>query len=357
MSRVAVSMADIAARAGVSATTVSYALSGKKSVSAEAHRRVMRAVRELGYRPHAAARALASRRSRTLALVVPPLGRGLVATQLEFVSAVAEEASLHGYDLLLAVSGDGTANITRLIQEGVVDGLIVMEVHLDDPRVELLRRYEVPFVLVGRPADTSGLRYVDADTEAMIRRAVRHLVDLGHRDIALVNLPEPLLDAGYAPAVRARDAYHSACAAHELISWAAGCGTSLDATAECVDRLFRERPATTALLTNNDDAVAGLITALQATGRRVPEDVSVVAVIGPTRAAQLTRPPVTVIELPTHDLATAAARHLIATLDTPTPPHPASTPAGTLFDPPLTPGSTTAPPPARLAKETGEKAG
>ncbi|MEO3756375.1 LacI family DNA-binding transcriptional regulator [Streptomyces sp. B6B3] len=353
----AVSMADIAARAGVSATTVSYALSGKKSVSVEARRRVMQAVQELGYRPHAAARALASRRSRTIALVVPPLGRGLVATQLEFVSAVAEEASQHDHDLLLAVSGDGTENMTRLIQEGVVDGLIVMEVLLEDPRVELLRRQDVPFVLVGRPADTAGLRYVDADTDAMVHRAVRHLVDLGHRDVALVNLPDHLLEIGYAPAVRALNAYRSACATHGLTPWAAGCDTTLDATAACVDLLLSQRPATTALLTNNDDAVAGLISALHATGRGVPDDVSLVAVIGPTRAAQLTRPPVTVIELPTHDLATTATRHLITALNA-TPTHqPASPPAGILFDPPLTPGHTTTYPPARPERASDDAAG
>lgn len=336
---VAVSMTDIAQRAGVSASTVSYVLSGKKAVSPERHRRVMQAVRELGYRPHAAARALASKRTSTIALVVPPLGRGLVATQLEFVSAIAEESSERGYDLLLAVSRDERANISRLVAEGVVDGLIVMEVLLDDPRVSLLRDLGVPFVLIGRPADTAGLRFVDANTESMVRRAVEHLHGLGHRGIGLVNLPDSLLTSGYAPAVRARDAYEAACASFGLRPWSTSCDTTVDGTSACVRRLTRERPDVTALVTLNDDAVAGLITALDTAGRPVPDAFSVIAIIGPTRAGQLTQPPLTVIELPTAAMATTATRLLIDALQNTDPP------TGTLFDPPITLRNSTAPPP------------
>jgi DNA-binding LacI/PurR family transcriptional regulator len=336
-------MADVARRAGVSASTVSYALSGRKPVSAQARHRVMRAVEELGYRRNAAARALASRRTRTLALVVPPLGEGLVATQLEFVAAVAEEASRHEYDVLLASSRDAEAGIARLVQGGVVDGLIVMEVRLDDPRVELLRRYRVPFVLIGRPADTTGLRYVDADTGSMLRRAVEYLYGLGHRRIAFVNLPEPLLAVGYAPAVRGLDGYRAACESAGLTPVALACDVTTDGTAQCVADLLDREPAVTAIASTNDDAVAGLVAALHAAGRRVPEDISVLGIIGPTRARQLTRPALTVVALPTAEMATAAAQRLIAAVEG---KDDAAEP-GLLFDPPLTEGASCAPPPAR----------
>lgn len=339
-------MADVARRAGVSPSTVSYALSGRKPVSAQARHRVMRAVEELGYRRNAAARALASRRTRTLALVVPPLGEGLVATQLEFVAAVAEEASRHEYDVLLASSRDAEAGIARLVQGGVVDGLIVMEVRLDDPRVALLRRfqsrYPVPFVLIGRPADTTGLRYVDADTESMLRRAVGYLYGLGHRRIAFVNLPEPLLAAGYAPAVRGLDGYRAACASAGLTPVALACDVTTDSTAECVADLLAYEPTVTAVVSTNDDAVAGLVAALHAAGRRVPEDMSVLGIIGPTRARQLTRPALTVVALPTAAMATAATQRLIAALEG----EDDGTEPGLLFDPPLTEGASCAPPPA-----------
>jgi DNA-binding LacI/PurR family transcriptional regulator len=336
-------MADIARRAGVSPSTVSYALSGRKPVSPESLRRVRQAVEELGYRRNAAARALASRRTRTLALVVPPLGEALVATQLEFVAAVAEEASRHEYDVLLAGSGDEQASIARLVRGGVVDGLILMEVRLHDPRVDLLRRLDAPFVLIGRPADTTGLRYVDADTGAMIRRAVGYLHGLGHRRIAFVNLPGALLDAGYAPAVRGLDGYQAACAALGLAPLARCCDVSTDATAGCVADLLRPEPAVTALVSTNDEAVAGLVAALQAAGRRIPDDMSVLAIIGPTRAKQLTRPALTVVQLPTAGMATAATQRLIAALEGIDD----STASGLLFDPPLTEAGSCGPPPRR----------
>ncbi len=345
-------MADVARRAGVSPSTVSYALSGRKPVSAQARHRVMRAVEELGYRRNAAARALASRRTRTLALVVPPLGEGLVATQLEFVAAVAEEASRHEYDVLLASSRDAEAGIARLVQGGVVDGLIVMEIRLDDPRVALLQRFQVPFVLIGRPADTTGLRYVDADTGSMLRRAVDYLYGLGHRRIAFVNLPAPLLAAGYAPAVRGLDGYLAACESAGLTPVALACDVTTDSTAECVADLLAREPAVTAIVSTNDDAVAGLVAALHAAGRRVPEDMSVLGIIGPTRARQLTRPALTVVALPTAEMATAAAQRLIAVLEGDVEGDVEGdddcTGPGLLFDPPLTEGASCAPPPARV---------
>jgi DNA-binding LacI/PurR family transcriptional regulator len=323
-----VSMTDIARHAGVSASSVSYALSGKKRVSAEVQRRVMHAVEELGYSRNAAAAALASGRRRTIALVVPPLASGLVATQLEFVVGVAEEASRQGYDMLLATSGDERGNIVRLVREGVVDGLVVMEVRLQDPRVELLRTLDSPFVLIGRPRDSSGLAYVDADSESMIRRSVEHLHELGHRAIGFVNLPASLLAAGYAPAVRALDAYRAVCTTLDLDPIDRSSGTEADATARTVQALLKDD--VTAIVTNNDDAVAGLIAALQEADHRVPEDVSVIGILGRTKAAQPTRPPLTAIELPTTEMAATAARALIALLEDCNAPT-----TGVLFDPPL----------------------
>jgi DNA-binding LacI/PurR family transcriptional regulator len=115
-----------------------------------------------------------------------------------------------------------------------------------------------------------------------------------------------------------------------------------DSTAECVADLLAREPAVTAIVSTNDDAVAGLVAALHAAGRRVPADMSVLGIIGPTRARQLTRPALTVLQLPTAEMATAAAQRLIAVLEG----EDDSTEPGLLFDPPLTEGASCAPPPA-----------
>jgi DNA-binding LacI/PurR family transcriptional regulator len=239
--------------------------------------------------------------------------------------------------MLLATGGGERENITRLVREGVVDGLIVMEVRLEDPRVELLRALDATFVLIGRPRDSSGLAYVDADSESMVRRSVEYLYAIEHRAIAFVNLPASLLEAGYAPAVRALDAYRATCAALGLEPVSRCTGIAADATARTVRALLKHD--VTALVTNNDDALAGLIAALEDAGRRVPEDVSVIGILGPTKAAQLTRPALTAIELPTAEMAATAARSLIARLEG----DDGAPAAGVLFDPPLIERESTTP--------------
>ncbi|HEX4225156.1 MAG TPA: helix-turn-helix transcriptional regulator, partial [Pseudonocardiaceae bacterium] len=96
---------EIARRAGVSRSTVSYVLSGKRQVSPELHARVSKIIEESGYRPSATARALAEGTSRTIGLVIPPMGRHLSVDQLHFVGAVAEAAADADYDVLLSPSG------------------------------------------------------------------------------------------------------------------------------------------------------------------------------------------------------------------------------------------------------------
>jgi DNA-binding LacI/PurR family transcriptional regulator len=124
---------------------------------------------------------------------------------------------------------------------------------------------------------------------------------------------------------------------------ALACDVTTDSTAECVADLLDREPAVTAIVSTNDDAVAGLVAALHAAGRRVPGDMSVLGIIGPTRARQLTRPALTVVALPTAEMATAATQRLIAGLEGDDSAEP-----GLLFDPPLTEGASCAPPPPPL---------
>lgn len=102
-----VKITDVARRAGVSPSTVSYVLSGKRSISAATQRRVEASIRELGYRPHAGARALASSRSNVLALVMPLRSGIHVPVQMQFAGAVATTARRHDHDVLLLTQEEG----------------------------------------------------------------------------------------------------------------------------------------------------------------------------------------------------------------------------------------------------------
>ncbi|KND40892.1 LacI family transcriptional regulator, partial [Streptomyces stelliscabiei] len=158
-----VKITDVARHAGVSPSTVSYALSGKRPISAQTRARVEASIRELGYRPHAGARALASSKSNVLAMVVPLRAGIHVPVVMRFAVSAVTAARAHDHDVLLLTQEEGEEGLRRVADSALVDALIVMDVRLHDPRLPLLRSLDRPSVLVGFPADPSGLTCIDLD--------------------------------------------------------------------------------------------------------------------------------------------------------------------------------------------------
>src|SRR4051812_43113256 len=202
---------EIARRAGVSRSTVSYALSGKRVVSVATRRRIQQVIDELDFRPNASARALKEGRTRTLGLVIPPAQRRLTDAQLGFVASVVEASAKADLDVLLSPSGgDHDRSFERLISGRRVDGVILMEIRLRDARVGRLQRTGLPFVGIGHTADADDMCWVDVDYATLIGRCVHHLADLGHSHIALLNRSAELVAAGYGPGLRAREGFAEA---------------------------------------------------------------------------------------------------------------------------------------------------
>lgn len=143
-------MAQIATRAGVGLSTVSYVLSGKRSVSPHLRERVLAAIEELDYRPHGPARALASGASHTIALFLPSPQWQLVPVQQTFVAGATQATSASDYSLLLSTETTAPDAVTRLVAQGRADGVILMETLRQDPRIERLRSAGYPFSLIGR---------------------------------------------------------------------------------------------------------------------------------------------------------------------------------------------------------------
>ncbi len=178
---------DVAQLAGVARTTVSHALSGRRPVSAATRERVLAAARALNYQPNAMAHSLAVRRTHTVGLALPlncPLTGG---RYLEFIVTITEQLNQHGYKLLCLISRDVEASdLVSLAGGGHVDGILLLEVLLDDARVPALRHAGVPFVAIGRPRHVDEVVHVDADAVGAAETAVRYLFELGHRRIAFL---------------------------------------------------------------------------------------------------------------------------------------------------------------------------
>jgi DNA-binding LacI/PurR family transcriptional regulator len=316
-----VNIGEIARRAGVSRSTVSYALTGNRPVSQATRERIAQVIDELDYRPSATARALAEGRTRTLALVVPPVRRRMSDMQLTFVASVVEAAAARDLDVLLSPSGgDHDRSFERVVSSRRADGVILMEIGLEDARVTRLQGSTTPFVTIGRIADPVGTTWVDVDYEGLVGRCVQHLADLGHRSLALVNRPAELLAAGYGPAHRAQAGFRSAVDRRGLAGETLACDDDRSAAEQAVLGLLTARPDITALVTINEAALAGIEHALERLGRVVPRDFSVAAVAA-GHWAEAFRPSLTTADVPAVQMGAEAVALLCDRIADPARPH------------------------------------
>jgi DNA-binding LacI/PurR family transcriptional regulator len=315
-----VNIGEIAQRAGVSRSTVSYVLSGKRQVTEDTRRRVMTVIDEAGYRPSAMARALAHGETKTLGLVIPPLHHHLSTEQLQFVGAVAEAAADRDYDILLSPSGgDREEAFDRLVGERRVDGILLMETRLHDRRARMLTEMGFPFVTIGRTGAEREHAWVDLDYPGLVAESMRQLHSLGHRHIAFINRPQEMLDQEYGPALRSLEAFENATARLGVDGIARCCEDSASGAYRVIDDILGAEPAVTAVVTINEQALGGVMEALQRHGRRVPQDVSVMAVAS-ARVATQAQPPATAADVPAEQMSQQAVDALLRRIADPDTP-------------------------------------
>ncbi|MFJ5773662.1 LacI family DNA-binding transcriptional regulator [Streptomyces sp. NPDC093094] len=314
-----VRITDVARRAGVSPSTVSYALSGKRPISEATRRRVADAVRELGYRPYAGARSPAEGPSRVLALVMPLRTGVHVPVVMQFAVSVVTAARRHGHDVLLPTQEEGEDGLRRAVDTALVDALILMDVRLDDARLPLLRSLGRPAVLIGFPAEPAGLTCVDLDFHAAAEACVDHLARLGHRVVALVGSPPEVYVRRTAFAQRVLRGFTAAADRAGLSSRVHPCEAAPVAARRLAERLLREQPAPTGVVVHNEAVLEPLIDAFGRMGLRVPEDLSVTAIC-PDDLAESAPVPVTSVALPAAEIGTRAVELLARKLaGTPVP--------------------------------------
>ncbi|GAA3437593.1 LacI family DNA-binding transcriptional regulator [Kutzneria kofuensis] len=305
-----VTLADVARHAGVSASTVSYVLSGKRSISQETRRRVEQSVVELGYHPNAGARALAARRSHIVALVVPLRSDVYVPIMMEIAISVTMAARQHGYDVLLITNDEGVDGVRRVAASGLADGVILMDVELDDERIPALRAQGTQASLIGLPDNPEGLSCVDHDFAAAGALCADHLADLGHREIAFIGYGAGVYrrHAGYAE--RTLTGFRDRAEQRGLRFLHRSCEGTFESTAGTLARILADRPDTTGFVVQNEGAIGPLLNLLRSSGRTVPEDASVVALC-PEQLAEQYSPRLTAVTGPTKQLGRVAVEQVM----------------------------------------------
>ena len=287
---------DVAEYAGVSSAVVSYVVNeGPRKVAPETRARVLDAIRALGYRPNATARALRMGTTRTFGLITPDGGNPLFA---ELAKAIDREAAARGY-VVLQTSADGDplterAKIAELLTRQVSGLLLVAptaDPSLDDVEVPVIAINRVlPTVSSVRPAYREGARL-----------GVEHLISHGHRRIGLVigGAGHPERELGW------RDALEAAGLAEGPVARAT---FSREGGYRAAQTLLESQP--TAIFASSDLQAIGVLRALHEAGVDVPGDVAVAAFDG-TPETEYTWPPLTVVRQPVEQLAREAVRRLI----------------------------------------------
>jgi len=302
---------DIAAASGVSVATVSRILNDKPDVAAETRARVLQVMDEIGFAPQSAWRQIRSGRTRLIAVhrpeeFNPPAYRLLIAASLGVEDA--------GYSINIITRTLNDADLLRIFRSRQADGMILLEIQADDPRAEILRAQGFPFVMVGHRTDNAGISFVDVDIEHGIELALQHLVALGHRHIAFLAIDPVVRQKVYGFATWALQGFEQACLRLGLAPITATGSASSDAMSAAATRLLDDHPEVTAVITPQEQSAVGVLRACHARGVTIPDDLSVIAMIGDSMS-ELATPPLTTIDFPAEELGRTAARSLVDRLD------------------------------------------
>ncbi|MGG5170722.1 LacI family DNA-binding transcriptional regulator [Pseudarthrobacter sp. J1738] len=304
--RSSVTRKEVAKRAGVSTAVVSYVVNGgPKKVAPATEARVKDAIRELGYRPNAVARALKLGSSQTIGLVMPDNFNPFFAL---FAHAVEEAAAAQGYSLLLGNSGsnaDRERVLVRNFAARQVDGVVLFPT-LDEPDLADLAAAEIPCVLLNFAREAPGFSTIGVDLPGGARLAVEHLIGHGHTNIALcvgIHKSGTMDDRFFGW----RDALTDAGLAEGPVALRT---FTLAGGAEAAAQILAEPNRPTAVFVSSDVQAVGLLNALHKAGLSVPEDMAVVSFDG-TLDADFSWPPLTTVAQPVQEMGEAAVKALL----------------------------------------------
>jgi DNA-binding LacI/PurR family transcriptional regulator len=308
-------IADIAEAAGVSKGAVSYALNGKAGVSEQTRTRILEIAARMGWHPSSAARALSDGRSGAIGLVVdrPAWVLGIEPFFMQLISGVQAGLAATGTALLLQVTEDARAEeaaYRRWWGERRVDGVLLVDLREQDPRLALVAELGLPTVVIGHTSENSGVPSMWIDDGAAVRETLAYLAALGHRRIARV--------AGPADFVHTRERSEAfEAAAAELGLEGVPClhtDYSGEEGARATRRLLSGSLRPTVIVYDNDVMAVAALGVTQEMGVHVPRELSLVA-WDDSELCRLVRPALTAVRRPVTEYGERAATALLSLVD------------------------------------------
>ncbi|NEG70534.1 LacI family DNA-binding transcriptional regulator [Bifidobacterium choloepi] len=279
---------DVAREAGVSISTVSYVMSGKRSIAPATQERVKKVADELGYIPKSVTPSgRRSAKTNVFAISAPVRNHTDVSNYAVFFFALATAAKKHGYDILLLMDEDADQELVRVVREGMVDGIFLLDVEMNDSRAETAARLSVPVVSVGWPGNGDAVYAVDSDFGGMGREAAEKAKMLGRDHVLLTGAVEQALREGSNFLSRFVDGFHKR--ADELglaVTEIMTAGQGVDDAVLTLDTALAEDPDISAIVCAACPPFAGaLYVALSRRGLSVPGDMSMLLAMGAAGSA------------------------------------------------------------------------
>lgn len=304
-----VTIADVAAQAGVSLMTVSRVINGANAVSESTRQRVLAVINELGYRPSGIARSLARQRTRTLGVVVPDVSNPFFS---DIVLGVEHVAYAENYNVFLCNTEEDPEreqSVLQSLEENQVEGLILCSSRLTDSELRQALQRHPATVLINRQLPGAKISAVVVDYESGARMLVEQVLQAGRRRLAFLDGPassqsRTWRESGYSKALAAAGIHHKA-------DWVRPCAPSAAGGQQAARELLTQYPEIDALLCYNDLVAVGALQAAAALGRQVPEDV-VVTGFDDIALAALVTPPLTTCRVPRYELGVQAMHLLLA---------------------------------------------
>jgi DNA-binding LacI/PurR family transcriptional regulator len=309
-----VTIRDIAERAGVSKGAVSYALNGRPGVSDMTRERILAIARELGWYPNRAARALSAARADACGLVLARPARTIALEPffMEFIAGVESELATRSVALTIQLVRDVDEEIAvyrRWWGEHRVDGVLMVDLRVDDPRVNVLTSLGLPAVVVGGPLENGALPAVFHDEGSVVIEAVQYLAALGHTRIAQVTGVGAFVHTAQRSAAFARAMADLGLQADVLET-----DYSAESGARATRKLLSLPDPPSAIVYDSDLLAVTGLGVVQQMGFSVPDDVSIIG-WDDSLISQVVHPPLTAITRDITAFGVAATRQLFAAID------------------------------------------
>ncbi len=296
---------DVAQRAGVSVATASRALTGHPNVSARARELVLEAAAALGYQPDPVAQSLRRRRTKLLSLVVSTIENVFFT---EVARAAEQVAHQHGYNLIVCNTDENPAledSYVSVLDRQLIAGIILAPAPGHAEHLQPYIKSGLPIVLVNRRFSHLPLSSVTCDDAEASQQCVQHLINEGHRRIAAITGLE-----GVSTTEERRDGYRAAVNAAGMPVLEVSGGATLEGGYRAMAELLQRGERPDAVFVFNNVMTQGAVMATQDAGLRWPDDIDI-AGFGAFQTSKLYRPPLTLIEQPTHAMGERAVSMLI----------------------------------------------